>query len=53
MKEEKNLLQDVVGTAQQQQESKIGKYIRGVLLVIAMLAFVGLIVAAAMRKFGS
>ncbi len=53
MKEEKSLLQDVVGTAQQQQESKTKKYIRNVFAVIAMLAFLAVIVAAAMRKFGS
>jgi len=52
-KEEKGLLRDVIGAAQQQQESKTRKYIRNVLAVISMLAFMGLIVAAAMRKFGS
>lgn len=53
MKAEKSLLQGVVGTAKQQQESNLKKFIRRAFAVIAMLGFLAVIVAAAIRKFGS
>lgn len=53
MKAEKNLLQDVIGRDQHQNESKLKKYARNVFAVVALLAFLGVIIAAAIRKFGS
>lgn len=53
MKEEKGILQDVIGTAQPKEESKTKKYIRIALTVIVMAFFAILIVAAFMRKYGS
>jgi len=53
MKEERGLLQDVMGTAQPKEESKTKKYIRLALAVIFMAFFVLLIVMAALRRYGS
>ena len=56
MKEERSILQDVIGTVatdQQKEESKTKKYIRITFAVIFGLAFVFVMIAAAMRMFGS
>jgi hypothetical protein len=53
MKEERGILQDVIETAQPKEESKAKKYLRIAFAVIFVFAFVVLIIAAAMRKFGS
>ena len=47
MKEE----QDVSGTAQPKEKSKIKKYVRIVLIVISMAFFTLLIVMAALRRY--
>ena len=49
MKEE----QDVIGTTQPKDVSKIKKYIRIALIAIFMVSFAILIVAAVMRRYGS
>jgi hypothetical protein len=52
MKEKRDLLQDVIGTAQP-EESKTKKYIRIALACIGMALFVAVIVMAALRRYGS
>jgi len=53
MKEERGILQDVIGTSQPQEESKIKKYIRIVFssVLLSLLALV--VVMAALRKCGA
>ena len=53
MKEERDVLQDVIGTAQPKEESKTKKYIRITFasVFLAFLAFV--VVMAALRKYGA
>jgi len=53
MKEERGLLQDVIGTAQPKEESKTKKYIRIALACIGMALFVAVIVMAALRRYGT
>ena len=53
MKEERSLLQDVTGTAQQKEESKGMKYLRIALACIGMALFLAVIVMAALRRYGS
>jgi hypothetical protein len=53
MKEERGVLQDVIGTAQSKEESKAKKYVRIVLTLIFMSFFAILIVMAALRRYGS
>jgi hypothetical protein len=52
MKEERSVLQDVVGTAKPTEESKTRKYIRIILTCIGLSLFVLIIVSAALRKWG-
>jgi hypothetical protein len=52
MKEERGVLQDVIGT-DQPKESKSKKYVRIALTVLFLIFFAVLLVAAALRKFGS
>jgi hypothetical protein len=53
MKEERGLLRDVIGTARPEKDSKSKKYIRIAVTVILLSGFALVIVAAAIRKFGS
>jgi hypothetical protein len=53
MKEERGLLQDVIGTAQPKEESKTKKYIRIALALIFMAFFVLVFVMAFLRRYGS
>jgi hypothetical protein len=53
MKEERGILQDVIGTAQPEKESKGKKYVRIALLLIFMGFFAILIISAILRKYGS
>jgi hypothetical protein len=53
MKNERGVLQDVIGTAQPNEESKAKKYVRIALTMILMSAFALLIVMAVLRRYGS
>jgi hypothetical protein len=53
MKEERGVLQDVIGTAQPKEESKAKKYVRIALILICMSFFVLLFVMAVLRRYGS
>jgi hypothetical protein len=53
MNEEQGVLQDVMGTAQPDKESKGKKYIRIVLTVVFMSFFALLIVMAVLRRYGT
>jgi hypothetical protein len=53
MKEERDILRDVIGTAPPEEESKTRKYGRIVLALIFMSFFALLIVMAALRRYGT
>jgi hypothetical protein len=53
MKEERDVLQDVIGTAQPEEESKIKKYIRIAFGCAGVALIVFVIVMAALRRCGS
>ncbi len=53
MKEERGLLQDVIGTAQPKEESKTKKYIRIALACVVIALFVLVFVMAALRRYGT
>jgi hypothetical protein len=53
MKEERGVLQDVVGTDQPNNEGKVKRYVRTVLMILFMSFFVLLVVMAALRRYGS
>jgi len=50
MKEEREILQDVIGTSQPKEESKIGKYIRIAFGFVGMAFIVFLVVMAILRR---
>jgi hypothetical protein len=52
MKEQRGVLQDIIGTAKPTEESKTRKYMRIILTCIGLSLFVLIIVAAALRKYG-
>lgn len=52
MKEERGVLQDVIGTAPPDKESKINKYVRIAIACVGMALFVAVIVMAALRRYG-
>ena len=49
---EQGVLQDVIGTDQPKEESKIKKYIRLVFASVGMALFLAVIVMAALRRYG-
>jgi hypothetical protein len=53
MKEERGVLQDVIGTARPGEESKTKKYVRIALAFIFMSFFAILIVMAVLRRYGT
>ena len=52
MKEERDVLRDVIGADQPEQESKIKKYIRIALASVGMALFLAVFVMAALRRCG-
>ena len=53
MKEEKDILRDVIGTARPEEESKTKKYIRIAFSSVLLALLALLIVMAALRKCGT
>jgi hypothetical protein len=53
MKEELEVLQEVVGTPRMEEENKTKKYVRIALTVVFMSFFTLLIVMAVLRRYGS
>jgi hypothetical protein len=52
MKEQKEILQDVINTSPPKEESKTKKYIRITLASVGMALFVLIFVTAALKKCG-
>jgi hypothetical protein len=53
MREEQKILHDVIGTGQQNKETKTQKYIRLTFVTIFLVFFAVFIVMAIMKRFGS
>jgi hypothetical protein len=53
MKEERGLLQDVIGTAPPERENKGKKYFRFAMIAIFACFFLILIIAAVVRRYGA
>ena len=53
MKEQRRILQDIIGVDQTVKESKTNKYIRIALVCIGLAFFVYVIVMAALRRYGT
>jgi hypothetical protein len=53
MKEERGVLQEVIGKAQPEEESKTKKYIRIILACVGMAFFVLVFVMAFLRRYGT
>jgi hypothetical protein len=52
MKEERGVIQDVIGTAQLKDESRTKKYIRIALGCVGLAFFMFVIVMAVLRRYG-
>ncbi len=53
MKEERGILQDVIGTAKPEEESKTKKYIRIALAFVGIVLLVLVFVMAVLRRYGT